>query len=78
MRELYDSPGGLTMEELLKRYNATDIFAVRMERLIANRQLVYKDGRYFIGLRAMLLISKTIVALKQLLLSKTSEFDINS
>jgi hypothetical protein len=77
LRELYDSPGGLTMEELLKRYNAGDIFAVRIERLIANHQLIYKGGRYYIGSRVMLLISKIVVAFKQLLLSKTSEFDIN-
>lgn len=78
MRELYDSRGGLTMDELLKRYNATDIFAVRIKRLLANRQLIYKDGRYYIGSPVMLLMSKIIVALKQLLFSKTSEFDINS
>lgn len=78
LRELYDSRGGLTMDELLKRYNATDIFAVRIKRLLANRQLIYKDGRYYIGSPVMLLMSKIIVALKQLLFSKTSEFDINS
>ncbi|MEK6683024.1 MAG: hypothetical protein AABY79_13800, partial [Nitrospirota bacterium] len=75
LRELYDSKEGLSLEEILQRYNAKEIVEKRISRLINNGQVLYKDGRYFIGSPVMLMISRIIVTMKLLLLGKASEFD---
>ena len=75
LRELSASPEGLTEKEILKRYNADEIIAVRMERLLNNKQVIMRAGRYYIGNPTMLLISKLIVVIKLIVLGKRSEFD---
>ena len=75
IRELHESPEGLTSSEILDRYNAAEIIAVRMRRLMHNGQVLEKDGRYFIGNPTMLKISQVIVFFKWLLLGKRSEFE---
>ena len=75
LRELYDFKEGLSLEEILQRYNAKEIVEKRISRLVNNGQVLYKNGRYYIGSPIMLMISKIIVAMKLLLLEKTSEFD---
>jgi hypothetical protein len=65
----------LTSSEILDLYNAAEIIAVRMRRLIHNGQVLEKDGRYFIGNPTMLKISQVIVFFKWLLLGKRSEFE---
>jgi hypothetical protein len=72
--ELAEAPGGLTYEQLLERYNGRHQVEARLERLLGGGQLVLRDGRYRVGQPVMLLIAKVIVALKRLLLGKTSEF----
>lgn len=74
LRELYDSKEGLSMGEILERYNTKDIVEVRMNRLIKNGQVIYRDGRYYIGSSLMWLIAKVIVTMKLVLLGKKSEF----
>lgn len=75
LRELYDSKAGLTMEEILKQYNANEIITKRIHRLLNNGQILLKDDRYYIGNKVMLWITKTIVLAKLLILGKKSEFD---
>lgn len=75
IRELHESPEGLTSSEILDRYNAAEVIAVRMQRLIQNGQVLEKDGRYFIGNPALLKISQGVVFFKWLLLGKRSEFE---
>lgn len=75
LRELYMSGNGLTLEELLKRYNAGDMVNTRLERLLGSGQVVLKDNRYHIGKPVMLFMSRTIVAMKMIVLGKRSEFD---
>ena len=75
LRELYASPGGLTLGELLQRYNAGHMITVRLERLLNSGQIVLRDNRYHIGRPVMLFMSKTIVAMKLLVLGKRSEFE---
>lgn len=75
LREIYDSKDGLTMEEILQRYNSKEIVDKRLSRLINNGQVIYKNGRYYIGSPIMLMITKIIVAMKLLLLGRRSEFD---
>ncbi len=75
VRELEESPDGLTLPQLLERYNARMILRVRVRRLVDNGQLILREGRYFIGNPTLLLISRTIRFMKKFLLGKKSEFD---
>lgn len=75
VREIHDALEGLTMEEILSRYNARTIVDKRLQRLLSKGQIVEKDGRYFAGKPAMLVMSRIIIAMKLILLGKKSEFD---
>jgi hypothetical protein len=75
LRELYDSKNGLSKDEILSKYNAHQIISKRIERLVNNGQIIFKDGRYYIGHPMMLLIAKIIVMMKCMVLGKKSEFD---
>lgn len=74
LRELYDSYEGLTIGEILERYNAKEIVDKRLQRLVSNRQVIYRDGRYTIGNPLMLFIARAIVIVKMALLGRRSEF----
>jgi len=75
LRELHEAEDGLTLTGLLARYGADQIVRVRLARLLASGQIVLRDGRYFIGRRTVLLIARSIVALKGLVLGRRNEFD---
>lgn len=75
LRELYDSNGGLTLEEILKRYNAKRMVELRLQRLLSNGQVILKDGILFTGKPVLLLISKIILLMKFIILGQKSEFD---
>lgn len=47
LRELVESPAGLTEAELLSRYGSREVLDRRLTRLLATRQLGERDGRYF-------------------------------
>lgn len=72
--ELYQSKGGLTLDEILSRYNAGEILEKRISRLISNGQLIFRDGKYFIGRPTVLLIAGAAALLKLLLFGKKHEF----
>ncbi|OIO38381.1 MAG: hypothetical protein AUJ75_02940 [Candidatus Omnitrophica bacterium CG1_02_49_10] len=67
LRELASSKDGLTLEELLKRYNAEEIIERRLKRLMDNRQISLKNGRYYIENPVMLYIAKSIKSWHSLL-----------
>jgi len=75
MRELYDAAEGLCLPDILLKYNAREIVSRRIGRLIKNRQIVEKSGRYFLGKPTLLFIARTIVLLKVMFLGKKSEFN---
>lgn len=75
LREIYDSGSGLSMDEMLERYNAKEITKKRLDRLLNNKQIVYKNGKYFIASPIMLFMAKTVVLMKLIFLGKKSEFD---
>jgi hypothetical protein len=75
LRELNSSRDGLTLEEILKRYNAKKMVELRLQRLINSEQVILKDGKLYIGKPLLLLISKTIILMKLVILGKRSEFD---
>lgn len=70
LRELCDAEDGLTMGELLARYAARDMVRLRLERLVNSGQVVLRDGKYFVGRRTVLLMAKSIAALKRLVLGR--------
>lgn len=74
LRELYDTKDGLSMEEILERYNCQELVNKRINRLLYNGQIVFKNGRYYIGNPAMLLISKIIITCKLIVMGTRSEF----
>ena len=74
-RELRESEEGLSMDELLERYNASKIIHIRLQRMIENKQIIDREGRYFIGKPVMLYIAKIIVMLKLIFLGKRTEFE---
>ncbi|MDD5436724.1 MAG: hypothetical protein PHX20_04180 [Candidatus Omnitrophica bacterium] len=73
--EIYGSRDGLSLKEILARYNADEIVKKRIARLLGNGQLVYKDGRYFIGRPVVLFIAGTVMVLKLLFLGRKREAD---
>lgn len=75
LRELYEAPIGLSLDEILACYNAKEIISRRVSRLIQTHQIVLKGGRYYIGKPFVLWMARGLVALKSLLLGKNSEFD---
>lgn len=72
LRELYDYNEGLSMEEILERYNAKEIIKMRISRLIKNGQVIYKDKKYYLNGYTILLITKIIIFIKMLILGKRS------
>lgn len=74
MRELYESPEGLTLEQILGRYGAEEVVARRLSRLMSSGQVVLENGRYRIGRPVMALISGILVLLKKIILGRDSEF----
>ncbi len=75
LRELSESKGGFTREQLLERYSALEIIERRLTRLLGNGQILCKDDAYYIGSPVVLLMAKSLVFLKFILLGKKSEFD---
>ncbi len=73
--EIYGSKNSLSLEEILQRYNATEIVKKRVGRLVANGQLICRDGRYFIGKPVVLFIARSVILIKYIFLGKGSEFD---
>lgn len=75
LRELDAAPDGLTIDELLARYDARRIVDARLGRLLRSGQLVLADGRYRTGRPVMAWMSAAIVFAKKLVLGRASEFD---
>ena len=72
--ELWESEIGLSMDELIKRYSASDIINYRLQRMINNEQIVDRNGAYHIGKPTMLWMAKLLVMMKLILLGKKSEY----
>lgn len=74
LKEIRESENGLTMEEILSRYNAAAILRYRLDRLLRKGQIIYRDGRYFLGKPTMLFMARIILLMKQIVTGKRSEF----
>jgi hypothetical protein len=75
LRELAKVSEGLSMEEILEKYNAKYMLDIRLSRLFKNGQVILKNGRYFINKPTVLYIAKLVLFMKQVTLGKGSEFD---
>ncbi|MFA5337171.1 MAG: hypothetical protein WC330_02415 [Candidatus Omnitrophota bacterium] len=73
--ELKTANSGLSAQQILERYNAREIIEKRLGRLLKSNQVIYRNGRYYIGKPFMLVASKIIVFLKLFILGKKSEFE---
>lgn len=66
--ELYNErKRGMSLEEILNRYNSNVVIQNRINRLVSNRQIILKQDRYYIGNPCMLLMAKMVIALKLLI-----------
>jgi len=75
LTELYNVKEGLSISELMERYNSKHMIELRINRLLYNGQIIERNGRYYIGNPIILLITKIIVMMKLIFLGKKSEFD---
>lgn len=75
IRELSDSQEGLSIEDILKRYNAQDIVQKRIQRLLKSEQIVEDGDRYYIKKPVLLIMARIIQAMKVIFLGRKSEFD---
>lgn len=73
LRELYDARDGLSLEQILQRYNAKEIFENRINRLIQNGQIILRKDSYYIGNPSMLLITRIIIIFKSVILGRSGE-----
>jgi hypothetical protein len=73
--ELLDAgPRGLSLDEVLRVYNARMIVEARLRRMTAAGQLALRDGRYVIRRALVLSLAKGLVLIKRALLGAPSEF----
>lgn len=75
LREIHDSEAGLTINEIVARYNAGEIFDNRLRRLVEKRQIIMRDGRLYATRSMMYYMTLALIAMKKLILGKKSEFD---
>lgn len=76
VREIYEAgERGLTMEEILRCYDAREIFDRRLARLTGAGQIVLRDGHYRIASPVLTLMARGVLFLKVLLLRTASEFE---
>ncbi len=70
LRELKDSPEGLSLKDILTRYNAKEIVERRLLRLARNGQVRLKSNKYYIAGPTILLAARFLAALKYILLKR--------
>lgn len=67
LTELKDAPEGLSLRQILERYNAKHIIECRLNRLIDHGQIICKNDRYYIRNPSMLIMARFLVALKRII-----------
>ena len=71
LTELMSAREGLSLREILERYNSKDIVECRLARLVNTGQVIYKNGKYYAGNSAMLAIAVAAAAAKRLIFGRT-------
>jgi len=75
LRVLYETKEGLSLNEIMHRYNAKDMIEIRINRMLNNGQIMFKNNKYFIGKPLMLYMAKLVVMMKFILFNRRSEFE---
>jgi len=70
LREIYDSNNGLSIDEILARYNAKIILQYRIDRLIRKRQAILNSGKFKIDNPTVLYMAKIIKLFKLIFVKK--------
>ena len=70
LMELFEADDGLSEEEILGRYNGEEQIELRIRRLLGSGQVLFKDGRYYLNKRGMLLASRIISIVRMAVLGK--------
>jgi len=73
LREI-DAVEGCTPQQLFCVYNTRVIVETRMKRLVADGQLIHRQGRYYAGKARMVLVAKVFTALRWVLLGRASAY----
>lgn len=71
LTELTEAREGLSLREILERYNSRDIIDRRLDRLVNNGQLKCENGRYYIGNLTVLMMARFLAAAKRIIFGKT-------
>jgi len=71
LAELAEAGEGLSLREILERYNAGDIIDRRLARLVNNGQVRCENGRYYIGNPTVLTMARLTAAAKRVIFGKT-------
>lgn len=70
LTELNEIRDGLTMDEVLGRYDSSVIIDKRLARLINNGQVLFKNNRYYANSSPMVFIAKVIDSMKLVIMGK--------
>ena len=76
LQELYNSPDGLTMDEVLDRYSSKQIIDYRVKRLINNGQIIIKRDRYYAKMSITLIIAMILEVFRFIILGEKSRIKI--
>ena len=72
LQELYNSSNGLTMDEILGRYNSKHITDYRVKRLINKGQIIIKRDRYYVKMSITLIMAMILEVCRFIILGKKS------
>lgn len=70
LQEVQDTPGGLPVAELHRRYGTEEMLRRRLARLLGNGQYTERGGRFYLGKRTFLLIARTFDLARFLILGR--------
>jgi hypothetical protein len=73
-RELQQSKNGLSREQILVLYDHRRVIELRIERLLNSKQVVKRDGRYFLEGWFLRLAAAAVRSAKLVVIGKASEF----
>ena len=75
LQELYNSSNGLTMDEILGRYNSKQIIDYRVKRLINNGQIIIKRDRYYAKMSITLIMAMILEVFRFIILGNKSRIN---
>jgi hypothetical protein len=72
-RELQQSGGRLSIENLRSLYDYNQIIEMRLNRLLSGKQVIERDGRYFLVSHALWWIAWVVSSTRRVVLGKSPE-----